>query len=184
MPEKTQANVRHTAQLLTSTPFRTRYLAQRVGVSKDTIERYIHDLKAIGWVRKVEGTCYYQIVSRQYHLSTPPNPAKISLPLFRTLPLIENWYANSRGNRYRLRLLADFYRVTTGKLVPSFAVLPEQWVYPDTPNAFLSQYMQAHNSLPPKDVLKAIRAFLHECLNVSRPTLQLYMKQWRRAKSQ
>ena len=169
--------VRTICQLTASTPHRVRILAQKLAVSRDTIEDYLHWLQRVGWIERAEGTTYYQLRLKQYDPKPPIHLDRISYPLFRKLPVVKDWYESIDGGRASLKLIKDFYRICSGKVVQSFTCLPEKWTFEETTRDFIAKYCQAFKRTLPFNLLKSLRTFCTTCLNISRLAFRLLVKE-------
>lgn len=153
-------------QILKEQPTTTANIAERLELSPDVIMPYMNLLLRLEQIEPIKRTYYYRLTKWKYSVFTT-DARKIYEPLFQELPLIKDWMSLARNNQWQRQLIKDFYRICTGQVVDHFARLPEHWVFPETPMQFLDLYREQYDSHPPKNITKAISAFLSICLKVT-----------------
>lgn len=153
-------------QILKEQPITTADIAERLELSPDAIMPYLNLLLRLDQIEPIKGSYYYRLTNYKYDVF-PLDAREIFEPLFLELPLIKDWVSLARKNQWQRQLIKDFWRICTGRVVDKFTILPGFWKFPETPTEFLDAYQEQYDSHPPKNITKAIAAFLSLCLKVT-----------------
>jgi hypothetical protein len=153
-------------------------LAEAIDRKEDTARKFVNLLIENQFVENIPKSAYYQITEKERQrqgmkypdYATEADIKKIPEYYFREIPTIRRWWQLSIGTPSKEARINAFANICYGRTVKGFTIHPADWKHPETTERFYREYKTQHGKEYPEHIIKALRAFLHICLNVNLET--------------